>query len=74
MHFPDQVRNKCACVCACVTHTQVLCNTLLLSQHGWTPLIRASNEGNLKLVKIIADLGANLNDQTNVMSTQFDLL
>ena len=39
---------------------------LISPQNGWTPLIRASNEGNLKLVKVIADLGAHLNDQTAV--------
>ena len=33
-------------------------------QTGWNPLIRASNEGNLKLVKIIADRGGELNSQT----------
>ena len=36
-------------------------------QNGWTPLIRASNEGNLKLVKVILDLGADLNGQTKVL-------
>ena len=35
-------------------------------QNGWTPLMRASNEGNLKLVKVISDLGADLNAQTKV--------
>ena len=35
-------------------------------QNGWTPLIRASNEGNLKLVKVITDLGTNVNHQTEV--------
>ena len=36
----------------------------LYMQTGWNPLIRASNEGNLKLVKIIADRGGQLNSQT----------
>ena len=35
-----------------------------VTQTGWNPLIRASNEGNLKLVKIIADRGGQLNSQT----------
>ena len=38
----------------------------LYPQNGWTPLIRASNEGDLKLMKVISDLGAYLNDQTEV--------
>ena len=36
------------------------------AQNGWNPLIRASNEGNLKLVKVIADLEADVNSQTEV--------
>ncbi len=37
---------------------------LFTPQTGWNPLIRASNEGILKLVKIIADRGGQLNSQT----------
>ena len=36
------------------------------AQNGWNPLTRASNEGNLKLVKVIADLEADVNSQTEV--------
>ena len=35
-------------------------------QNGWSPLIRASNEGNVKLVKIIANRGGEINHQTKV--------
>ena len=39
-------------------------------QSGWNPLIRASHKGILKLVKIIADRGGQLNSQTmEVLST-----
>ena len=38
----------------------------ILLQTGWNPLIRASTEGNLKLVKIIADRGGQLNSVTMV--------
>ena len=33
--------------------------------------MRASNEGNLKLVKVILDLGADLNAQTKVPSYEY---
>ena len=35
---------------------------IYIIQTGWNPLSRASTEGNLKLLKIIADRGGHLND------------
>ena len=42
-------------------------------QDGWNPLMRASTEGNLKLVKIIADRGGQLNDVLKEVLNESDI-
>ena len=37
-------------------------------QDGWSPLMRACNEGHLDIVNVLIDKGANVNDIDNVSS------
>ena len=36
-------------------------------QNGWTPLVSASQEGHLELVKSLIEAGANVNHTTKVV-------
>ena len=54
-------------------HVKPLVMMIFVLQDGWTPLMTASAEGHLDVVKILIEAGANVNDTNEVGKYMYTL-